>query len=229
MYRIYSMGFFSFESRIGVINEILAKRKKKWGLSAISGLDYDDVCQHIRVHIYQKWHLYDQSRPLEQWVNKIITNQITNLSKTHYLKYAPPCSTCPMNQGGSLCGFTKSGEKCSECPLYKKWSSSKSDGFNIKTAESIFSEHIISKVRDSDSLNLEESHSKLTEALRERLPEHLFYIYEQLFVNEVSEEDLAKELGFKTTEVNKKAGYKQIYNSKREIIKVAKEVAVECL
>lgn len=223
------MGFFSFEDKIDVINELLWSRRRRWYFVNISGLDFDDVCQNIRIHISKKWHLYDQSRPLERWVNRIISNQISNLIKAHYLKYAPPCAQCASNQGGSFCSFTKSGEKCNECPLYKKWSKSKADGFNLKTPEPITQEHILISSKPNFNIDWGKSIDKMNTLLKDHLPENLYQIYEDLYVNGVSEEDLAKKLGFKTSEANKSAGYKQIYNFKKEIMKVAKEVAKECL
>lgn len=223
------MDFFSFEDKIDVINKILLTRKKKWYFAGISGLDYDDVCQTIRMHIAKKWYQYDQSRPLEQWVNRIISNQITNLIKMHYLKYAPPCAQCASNQGGSFCSFTKSGEKCNECPLYKKWSKSKVDGFNLKMPEPIVQEHTLVSSKPNYNIDWDKSMAKMSDLLKRHLPENLYQVYEDLYVKCMSEEELAKKLGFRASKVNKTAGYKQIYNFKKEIIKVAKEVAKECL
>ena len=46
-----------FEDRIDIINEELAKRKGRWFLDSVPWIDYDDVAQIIRIHIYQKWKL----------------------------------------------------------------------------------------------------------------------------------------------------------------------------
>ena len=69
----------SFEDSIDLIDEELTKRKGKWSLTTISWMDYEDVKQIIRVHIYKKWHLYDPKKPLAPWLNRIISNQIKNI------------------------------------------------------------------------------------------------------------------------------------------------------
>ena len=73
-----------FEDCIEKINQEIAKRKNKWNLTAINWMDFDDVSQILRLHIYKKWDLYDQSQPLAPWLNRIISNQIKKLSKKPY-------------------------------------------------------------------------------------------------------------------------------------------------
>ena len=53
-----------FEECIEKIDHEITKRKNKWNLTAISWMDFDDVSQILRIHIFKKWHLYDQSQPL---------------------------------------------------------------------------------------------------------------------------------------------------------------------
>ena len=68
-----------FEDCIDVIDVEIAKRRSKWGLTALAWMDYDDVSQIIRIHIYKKWHLYDPSKNLLPWIRTIISNQLKNL------------------------------------------------------------------------------------------------------------------------------------------------------
>ena len=49
-----------------------------------------------------------------------------------------------------------------------------------------------------------------------------YEVYEDLFINNLSEDEVAKKLGYTTNEKNRKAGYKQIKNLK----KMFKEKAV---
>ena len=110
-----------FEDCIDTINEEIKKRRQKWGLKEVSSLDYDDVSQILRLHIYTKWNQWDQSRPLTNWINRIITNRTKNLVRDNFGNVAPPCvgkPQCVYNLGSNLCAFTASGVKCSECKLY---------------------------------------------------------------------------------------------------------------
>ena len=68
-----------FEDHIDLIDNEIRKRKGKWNLTAITWIDFDDVSQIIRIHIYKKWNLYDSSKPLIPWINRIISNQIKNI------------------------------------------------------------------------------------------------------------------------------------------------------
>ena len=61
---------------------------------------------------------------------------------------------------------------------------------------------------------------KLTKLLKKTLPEKQYYIYEMLFIDKKSEEEIAEELGYKTSEKGRKAGYKQIKNLKLKYKKI---------
>jgi DNA-directed RNA polymerase specialized sigma24 family protein len=218
----------TFEEKLPVIEDLLAKRRSKWTLHCAS-MDWDDVAQIIRVHLHTKWSLWDHNKPLENWVSSIISNQISNLLRNNYLTVAPPCSKCPQNQGAGLCGFTASGEQCAECPLYKRWKKHKEAGYNIKLARSIDDETNTEsfKVSSSPDFNWEDQIASLHSAMKARLPEDLYTIYESLYINHKDETELAAELGFKTKESGRIPGYKQIYNFKKKILEVAKEVLSE--
>ena len=96
-----------------IIDQELSKRKKNWFLNSVAWIDFDDVCQIIRAHIYKKWSHWDQSRPIKPWLNKIIANQMKNILRNHYSNYARPCLNCPFNNDAqmNLCSFTKSGNQ----------------------------------------------------------------------------------------------------------------------
>ena len=68
----------TYEDKSHVIDNEIRKRYYKWHLHAIAWFDFDDVAQIIRAHIFKKWNQWDQARPLEPWVNKIISNQKIN-------------------------------------------------------------------------------------------------------------------------------------------------------
>ena len=112
-----------FEDRISEIDAEISKRKGKWNLSALCWMDFDDVSQILRIHIYKKWHLYDHSKPLAPWLNRIISNQIKNLIRNNYGNYARPCVKCAAAEGEKGCVIYQS--QCSTCPLYAHWAKNK--------------------------------------------------------------------------------------------------------
>ena len=84
----------SFESRINEIDSEIQKRRSRWRLSSLSWMDFDDISQILRIHIFKKWYLYDDSQPLAPWLNRIISNQIKNLIRNNYGNYSRPCLKC---------------------------------------------------------------------------------------------------------------------------------------
>ncbi len=72
-----------FENCIEIIDQEISKRKNKWTLTSISWMDFDDISQILKIHIFKKWHLYDQNKPLSPWLNRIISNQLKNLIRNN--------------------------------------------------------------------------------------------------------------------------------------------------
>ena len=91
-----------FENHIQVIDAEINKRRSKWNLSVLAWMDFQDVAQILRIHIYKKWHLYDQSKPLGPWLNRIISNQIKNLIRNNYGNYCRPCLKCAAAEGEAV-------------------------------------------------------------------------------------------------------------------------------
>ncbi len=61
-----------FEDCISVIDTEIIKRRSKWNLTILAWMDFEDVSQILRIHIYKKWEMYDPSKPLGHWINRII-------------------------------------------------------------------------------------------------------------------------------------------------------------
>jgi len=199
----------------------LEKRRSKWYLKSITWMDYDDVCQIIRSHIYKKWDQWDQERELEPWLNRIITNQTRNIIRNNYGNYTKPCSSCPFNQSSSvgdqkgLCGWTKSGLQDSACAHYSKWEKTKKAAYDIKLAVTIENHaHEVSSLH-SGGFDVETSEKKLHDAMRKNLSKKQYEIYSMLFIESYTEEEVAKKMGYKSNEKGRKAGYKQIKNLKK--------------
>ena len=202
------------------IDEELIKRRGNWFLHSLTWMDYDDVCQIIRAHIYKKWEMWDQERALAPWINKIITNQIKNILRNNYSNFVKPCVSCPFNQSGGtddegLCGFTKTGLQDSSCPLYGKWEKTKKSAYDIKMALTL--EHHAQEVysKPSDDISIETAEQRLHVEMKTVLNPRQYKIYDLLFVQHMEEEAVAKVMGYKTTEKGRKAGYKQIKNLKK--------------
>ena len=119
-----------FEDFIEVIDKEILKRKPKWNLKSLAWIDYDDVSQIIRIHIYKKWHLYDQAKPIGPWLNAIIANQIKNLIRNNYGNYSRPCLRCDAAEGEEFCRIYE--RQCSACPLYANWERTKKVAYDIK-------------------------------------------------------------------------------------------------
>jgi len=213
----------TYEESYCTIEEELNKRRGKWFLTSLAWIDFDDVKQIISAHIYKKWDQWDQNRPLRPWLNRIISNQLKNILRNYYSNYAKPCLNCPFNQSGiteeneaGLCGFTESKMQCNECPLYAKWEKTKKSAYDIKMAVTIENHTHEIKCSSGTSFEMEEAQKRLHEEMRKILSEKNFQIYTMLFVKNMTDEQVAAKLGYKTTETGRKAGYKQIKNLKKQ-------------
>ena len=98
----------TFEEKLPVIENEIRKRKNKWQLNILKWLSFEDVEQIIKIHIHKKWHMWDQSKALEPWVSRIISNQIRNLIRNNYTNYVRPCASCVHNLGDDFCAISKS-------------------------------------------------------------------------------------------------------------------------
>ena len=219
---------YSFEDKIVTINNEIAKRKGKWRINALSYIDYDDISQILRIHINEKWTLWDQSRPLEQWLNRVITYQLINLVRNHYGRVAPPCNGCSHNISNDFCSFTPSGSKCSECPLYKKWQTKAQTGYNLKLATSINSEEFVepksSSTDFSDHIDYELSSKKLHEEMQSVLPASQYKIYDLLIVQNLSDKEVAQELKLRSSERGRCPGYKHLNDMRNKFYEMAKKI-----
>jgi DNA-directed RNA polymerase specialized sigma24 family protein len=188
-------------------------------------MDFDDVSQIIRVHIFKKWHLYDQSKSLAPWINTLISNQIKNLIRNNYGNYCRPCLKCAAAESDSLCYIY--GTQCSACPLFAQWEKTKKAAYLTKLPTPLESvEHEMENIELSD-FDFDTVLKRLNSKLRAVLKPNEWVVYENLYLNNKSEQEVAKILGYKTSEKNRSPGYKQIKNIKKSIIDKAKEIVAE--
>ena len=214
-----------FEDCIESIDTEINKRRGRWNLTALSWMDFDDVSQIIRVHIFKKWHLYDQSKSLAPWINTLISNQIKNLIRNNYGNYCRPCLKCAAAESDSLCYIY--GTQSSSCPLFAQWEKTKKAAYLTKLPTPLESvEHEMENIELSD-FDFDTVLKRLNSKLRAVLKPNEWVVYENLYLNNKSEQEVAKILGYKTSEKNRSPGYKQIKNIKKSIIDKAKEIVAE--
>lgn len=206
----------SFESLIDVINSEIIKRKSKWNLTAINWMDFNDVAQILRIHIYKKWHLYDHKKPLAPWVNRIISNQIKNLIRNNYSNFTRPCLKCAAAEGEDGC--TIYNTQCNSCPLYANWEKSKKNAHDTKLTLSI--ENHSQEINDMpiNNFDMEQTAKSIHSKMQKVLKPIEWKVYQYLYIDGKDEEQTAKLMGYRTSEKNRIAGYKQIKNIKKIII-----------
>jgi RNA polymerase sigma factor (sigma-70 family) len=214
-----------FEDCIEKIDLEINKRRSRWNLTALSWMDFDDVSQIIRIHIFKKWHLYDQSKSLAPWINTLISNQIKNLIRNNYGNYCRPCLKCAAAESDSLCYIY--GTQCSACPLFAQWEKTKKAAYLTKLPTPLESVQ-----QETDKLELQEFDfdtvlKRLNLKLKKVLKSNEWTVYENLYLKNKTEQEVAKILGYKTSEKNRSPGYKQIKNIKKSIIEKAKEIISE--
>ena len=211
-----------FEDCLPQIDIEIAKRRSKWGLSALAWMDFDDVYQILRIHIYRKWHLYNPEKNLLPWVRTIISNQIKNLIRNNYSNFVKPCNKCAAAQGDDGCEIYKS--QCADCPLFRNWERNKKSAFNTKMPVPLENHsqevHFLSQKR---SVDVEKAAKKIHDRMKKTLKRNEWLIYKYLYIEHKSEFEVAKLMGYKTSEKNRSPGYKQIKNVKKRIIQKVKD------
>jgi RNA polymerase sigma factor (sigma-70 family) len=210
----------SFEESISIIDNEISKRRNKWNLSSLTWIDFDDVSQIIRIHIYKKWHLYNPKKPLAPWVNRIISNQIKNLIRNNYLNFIKPCAQCPEAEPDEGC--KKFGKQCSSCPLYKEWEKNKKHAYNLNMPVSFESLENCVDTSYNDSIDIDKFKLDLDQKMKKFLKPLEWKLYEMLYIKKMTEKQAAKKMGYKSTEENRNPGYKQIKNMQKAIIKKIK-------
>jgi len=211
----------SFESKILEIDQEISKRKHKWNLTTLAWMDFSDVAQILRIHIYKKWKMYDQNQPLAPWINRIVSNQIKNLIRNNYGNYSRPCLKCAAAENEDGCNIY--GNQCSQCPLYAKWEKSKKSAYDIKLAVTL--ENHTQEVHNiiEDDLDIDKAAKNIHAKMQKILKPVEWKFYNLYYIQNKSEEESAALLGYKTNEKNRKIGYKKVKNLKKAIITKVKK------
>lgn len=212
---------FSFEEKIKDIDLEIYKRRHKWSLTALCWMDFSDVAQILRIHIHKKWKMYDQKKPLAPWVNRIISNQIRNLIRNNYGNFSRPCLKCSAFEGEDLCSIY--GKQSAACVLFAKWQKSKKNAYDTKLPVSL--ENHTQEVFNMrhDVFDIEISSQNLHKKMEKVLKPIEWKFYSLAYIHHKTEEEIAKIMGYKSSEKNRLAGYKQIRNLKKTILRKAKK------
>lgn len=205
----------TFEDCYDQIMDLIKKKRKKWILNDLGHMSYDDVTQQVLIRIFQKWHLYDQSKELIPWLNVVIDNKMQNIYRDEYGIYAKPCIGCANNQGDDLCSFTPSHKQCSECIQYKTWVIEKQRGFEIKLPQE-YNEGVHDSVDDSSIQNydLTKIHNQVLELLNNSDKK----LYTLIFIKNKKPKEIAKIMNYKQNESSAKAYIKKHENRLRKFI-----------
>lgn len=216
---------FSFEDKYEVIQNEIWKRNSKWKLKAVPSISFEDISQILLIHINIKWEQWNQDFALEPWLNRLITNQIRNLIRNNYSNFSRPCLSCAANQGATLCSIY--GEQCTRCPLFRKWSLNKKNAHDTKLPVSIenHSQEIFSM--PTDGFDIERSANILHLKMKKVLKPIEWKVYQLLYVDFKEDAEVAKIMGYKSSEEGRKPGYKQIKNLKKKIVERAKRILAE--
>jgi len=217
----------TFEEAFPVIEREVNKRRARWKLNAVRWMDFEDVKWIIINHISQKWHLYDQTRKLENWVSTVASRRIINLLRDNYTNYARPCIKCPHSIDGDMCEITPSGNQCSECPMYKEWANKKKIGHDIKLPLELelHAQEVFERV--DEGINFDFSVEKIKTVLSKNLSPEKFQAFCWLFIEKKSDMEVAEMMGYKTHLRCKSICNKQIKDLKDELFVEVKKIIKE--
>lgn len=115
-----------FEEALPEINRVIALYRGRWTLAYYS---WEDLAQDIRIHAFKKWKLYDQNKPLANWVATVTQNYMKNELRNRYYIFQPPCLKCAMHLGEGQCKLY--GEVSVKCELFKKFMDQKGNAANV--------------------------------------------------------------------------------------------------
>ncbi len=214
----------TFDEALPIIDFELKKRAHKWQLHAVVWMDWQDVSQMIRLHVWKKFHLYDPSQPLANWVNSIISHQITNIRRNLYDAYSRPCLKCAAAEGNDLCSIYE--KQCEKCPLYSKWVKTKKIAHDVKLYVSTENHQQEVFNMPGETLDYEKAGEKLHKEMLKILTGNERKIYTYLYIDNLSETETAKKLGYKSSE-GRPAGYATIIKFKKLIIQKVKKLKEE--
>lgn len=218
----------------------IERRRAKW--RAVSILEFEDVKSMLLTRIYTQLHRYDEKRPLDRWVNTLISHAIRNLLRDFVFKNLRPCVSgkapgystgssygqgCAYALGDGGCSWTKSGRQDCSCKFYAAWEKKKQPKFAISTPLSIENHIDESHSIQSDFMDIEAAKKLIDVKIMHRLSNEEAKIYKLLFIQHLDEETVGEKMGYKKQPNNPVPGYLRIRSAKLKIKEVAKQIISE--
>lgn len=189
-----------FESNLEVIKKIVMLHVAKWKMGALPYMDKEDITRMMEVHILHKLHLYNENRPLGQWLSTVCSNFMKNKLRDFFYRSAPPCLGCAAFLGGdarnSMGDCSIYGKTCTECPLFNKWVKERKIQHDVNlpvTLENHAQQVSDQPFEDDNILNRIE---ELKVKLKDKLTKNEFHIFNALYLDNKTELDVLKELKF---------------------------------
>jgi hypothetical protein len=155
------------------------------------------------------------------WVNRIISNQIKNLIRNNYGNYARPCLKCAAALGENECRIY--GKQEQACPMFNNWSKTKKNAYDLKMAVSIEDHSYEINNQLCVNLDIQKATQNLHQKMKQILKPVEWKVYELLYIDYKTEEQVCKILKFKYDKKAKSAYNKQLKNIQKSIIKKAKQ------
>lgn len=198
-------------------------------MDSISHINWEDVEQIIRTHIFIKWEKWDQTKNFDRYWGRAIDNQIKNIKKSIFGRFVSPCGDCKFNLGDGKCAKNESGAQTNECDLYAKWEKKKKSGYNLLLARSTNEtfqddEQEIRFEPAGGIINISEATKRLHKLMMEKLPEKLAKFYKMRYIDGLEDSVISFAFGFMTTEEGRLPGYRQLYNMEVEVRELATHI-----
>lgn len=181
-----------YEDNIHIIDQCLDSQKGKWNETSVPWKQWEDVAQDLRKHIFEKWHTYNPERPLKPWVLRIIHNQVFNIKRNIWGKFAKPCSSCDASLPSGMCKiFTYQSDECAQ---FAHWQRTKEKAYNLNNAVSMDvpnrNENEITKIQ----VEFKKIIFEIEEELKFQLTPREMQFYTLYFVQNLSEEDVVEKM-----------------------------------
>ena len=221
-----------YEDVADIVDNLLEKNRSRWKLGAVKHHDFDDTKQDVKLHVYQKFHLWNQKKPFEPWCNAVIHNQIQNKKRNLWRNHEKPCSGCYFNKGDGSCSYTSSGHQCGECPEFAHWEKSKKSAYELKTAAPVESEDGEIPFASNVEIDCEKFIFRLDQILqgelkRDNIDLVTYKIFKLTWVEKLPDDKIAKKMGYKSNENNRAAGYRSLATHRKIVHEFAKEILAE--
>ena len=216
-----------FSENYPEIQKLLASKHQRWRLKYLKSMDYDDVCQIIKVHIYKKLHLWDQKYSFGPWCNRVVCNQMINLVQKHHDSKARPCLTCPYVLPDGGCNIF--GSQNSACKKFAAWEKNKAAAYYLDygTSFDVKAEYLEGSQSYEDTVDIEHCMENLHPHVIAKLDKIEAKVYTFIYVDGLNELEAARKMGYRTEKGRKSSGFKYIGKVERKILAAVKEVIEE--